>query len=179
MDSKTPELQELSVLLRHVPQVVVASLTRKPRQEIIPDPSSFTAAVALFDIAGVSALGSNLSDLEKDQIKALSLTTVEADGNRETISSLEVVKKFRGHNKVGTEYATQSQRAPSPGSSGSGRRKTSATYSSSTTAQSIAAGTLTTTINKSFQPIIDVISRHSGDIIKVTPSLYLCLLLEI
>lgn len=173
MDSDT---QELSALLRYVPQVVVASLMRKPRQVLIPDPSCFTAAVALFDISGVSVLESNLSDLEKDQIKTLSLTTLEIGQDyrqsAEQIRPIDATKsKIRGHNKVGNEQSTpNSHRASSPGSSSTGRRNTSATYSSVSMSNSIAADTLTTTLNKAFQPILNIIARHSGDIIKVCPS---------
>lgn len=163
--------------MRHVPQVVIASLTRKPRQVLIPDPSSFTAAVALFDISGVSVLGSNLSEMEKDQIKSLALTTLEVDGDyrqrAEQILPIDATKsKFRSHNKVGNEQAVISHRASSPLSLSSGRRKTSATFSSPPMSQTITADTLTTTLNKCFQPIVDVIARHSGDIIKVRLYLY-------
>lgn len=182
MDSTPQELQELQTLVRHVPRIVISSfMHRRTHNENGQDASSFTAVLAVFDISGFSTLGSNLSDLAKDQIKSLSLTTMKLDdfersklagGATPPIDSAQ--NQPRDPDKVSSfEVREASQVEQSTVSSSSVRRLSSTAYSNPTVTQMLAVESLTTTLNKSLQPIIDVISRHSGDIIKV---LHLCLL---
>lgn len=164
MASRTQELQELSVLVRHVPRIVISSLMRKSAQsnglEEVAAP--FTAALAMFEVSGFSTLGSNLSDLEKDQIKNLSLTTMKFDELEEHKLQVDATRpadptdssSLHGSTDTG-DATTQSPTIPSK------------TIAKPIVTQMLAVDTLTTTLNKTLQPIIDIILRHNGDIIKV------------
>lgn len=176
MMSRAQELQELNTLVRHVPRIVVSSFMHKPAQTNGPGVASFTAVLAMFDISGFSTLGSNLSDTAKDQIKHLSLTSMKIDEfevveEGDTVTPLDSALSKLGDYDDGSSNIDagdkSSQWEPSTVSSSSLKRISSTANSNSTVAQTIAVDSLTTTLNKSLQPIIDVILRHSGDIIKV------------
>uniref|UniRef100_K3WME2 Guanylate cyclase domain-containing protein n=1 Tax=Globisporangium ultimum (strain ATCC 200006 / CBS 805.95 / DAOM BR144) TaxID=431595 RepID=K3WME2_GLOUD len=62
--------KELSVLVRHVPRIVVSRFIKKPERLRGPESITFTGVVALFDISGFSSLGSKLSDDERSQINS-------------------------------------------------------------------------------------------------------------
>ncbi|KAF1331130.1 Adenylate cyclase type 10, partial [Globisporangium splendens] len=62
--------KELSVLVRHVPRIVVSRFVRKPERLRGPESSTFAGVVVLFDISGFSSLGSKLSDDERSQINS-------------------------------------------------------------------------------------------------------------
>lgn len=188
MDQQAKESKELSVLVRHVPRIVVAGFMNDPERLRGPKTSSFLAVMALFDISGFSSLASKLSDDEKDQMRHISVTN-----HHDRPVSEQSLRSVRGNEKsdVSDEDALRSSRetdlAKHSDSSGVARdlmhqRRRSAlsqrhvsliSRPKPTAPQGIAVETLTTTLNRTLEPVIEVILQHGGDIIKVFLVLHL------
>ncbi|RLN02489.1 hypothetical protein BBJ28_00009249 [Nothophytophthora sp. Chile5] len=228
------QTDELSVLVRHVPQIVVSRFVAKPEPLRGPESASFLAAVALFDISGFSSLGSRLSEDEHRQhaksgsarsvVLAAACSPAAADHavgskppplansnnsggsnsslqasepktkSRMSLPSLGGVFDSRSGSSMSIASRLDSATTRSPGKpdgregsgeegedvgpGGSMRRRQSAaqhspgrmsfTHGAKPTAvpQGTAVEALTTTLNKSLEPVIDVILKHGGDIIK-------------
>ncbi|KAL4133464.1 hypothetical protein PRIC2_003781 [Phytophthora ramorum] len=155
---------ELNVLLRHVPKIVVSRFLNKPERPRGPESCSFVAAVALFDISGFSSLGSRLSEDERRQSRDTNKNgSNTADGRESSVKGDD------------DSSLADDEEALSPSDKMRQRRMTSSSSTSmsfrhgpknSVATQGIAVETLTTTLNKSLEPVIDVILKHGGDIIK-------------
>ncbi|KAJ8524461.1 hypothetical protein ON010_g16658 [Phytophthora cinnamomi] len=233
---------ELTVLLRHVPKIVVSRFLNQPERPRGPESCSFLATVALFDISGFSSLGSRLSEDERRQSRdphnsnssnnnsgsaaspstspsSPSAVTLGPAVNQQPLTSaarsssvikVQKVSKSRiptAANIFSSGYRELSRREhssrrelsskressaknddeaslegdgdeSSPSDKMRQRRQSSAQFSSpssmsfvhgpktSTATQGIAVETLTTALNQSLKPVIDVILKHGGDIIK-------------
>ncbi|RLN26684.1 hypothetical protein BBJ28_00013174 [Nothophytophthora sp. Chile5] len=227
------QTDELSVLVRHVPQIVVSRFVAKPEPLRGPESSSFLAAVALFDISGFSSLGSRLSEDERRQhAKSGSVSSAvlaaaysptaaahavgstpppltssnNSGGSSGSLQLSEAKTKSRmslpslggvfdgrsGSVSTASRLGSTTMRPPDKstdregpgeededvGPGGSVRRRQSATQHSpgrmsfthgakpTAAPRGTAVEALTTTLNKSLEPVIDVILKHGGDIIK-------------
>ncbi|TMW62603.1 hypothetical protein Poli38472_005221 [Pythium oligandrum] len=212
-----PQTKELSVLVRHVPRIVISHFLRHPERLREPESTPFTAVVALFDISGFSSLGSKLSDDERDQIKASNTATkvndqeledgrgprlslpleVQNNTGRHTpgpgtfgtrtsslrFSARDVNNAMNNAHNNGHNTEDMSERSDSvprdlmrqrrqstlasPSAAVNGSRIVSFVSRAKPAApQGLAVETLTTTLNKTLEPVIDVILKHGGDIIK-------------
>lgn len=168
MDPESKELQELNVLVRHVPRIVIANFINNPERLHGPQSTSFLAVLALFDISGFSSLGSKLGDDERDQmnghgsfdsrkLRAYSDRSVLRDSKLRSQDHLESVpREIMMQRRQSGSFSHRTRRSvisqPNPAPCGQ------------------AVETLTTTLNKTLEPVIEVISQHGGDIIKVSES---------
>lgn len=172
-----PQTKELNVLMRHVPRIVISRFMQNPQHLEGPESIEFTAAVALFDLSGFSSLGSKLNEAEREKImgegslkldKRVSLPSIFATGDRissDSISMCEDVEKVEPTNRMRERRRTASVTTPQTPGSTKNMNFLSLTKPS-VAPQGTAVETLTTTLNKSLDPVIDVILKHGGDIIK-------------
>lgn len=185
MDQQAKDSKELSVLVRHVPRIVVANFMSDPERLRGPKSSSFLAVMALFDISGFSSLASKLSDDEKDQMRHMSVSN-HHDGpvSEQSLRSLRGNERSDASDEDALRNSRECDLARHNDTSGVARdlmhqrRRTALAMSQRhvslisrpkpTAPQGIAVETLTTTLNRTLEPVIEVILQHGGDIIKVS-----------
>lgn len=174
------QAKELHVLMRHVPRIVTSRFLQRPQHLQGPESASFTAAVALFDLSGFSSLGSKLSDVEREKIKGegslrhekqhRASLPLQVSSRHDRISSGggslgEEVEKVEPSDLMRERRRTTV--VASPQSAGASKTMSFLSLTKPSVApQGIAVETLTTTLNKSLEPVIEVILKHGGDIIK-------------
>lgn len=200
-----PQAKELSVLVRHVPRIVVSRFIKKPERLRGPESICFTGVVALFDISGFSLLGSKLSDDERYQIsnsKTGSMARFASGPKANIVSRSSLPVGLVGKTAEESDGPRRNSLRSSEGSAGEeadnanlvvprdlmvqrrqsanlmlanesiGQRAVSFIGRSKPAApQGVAVETLTKTLNKTLEPVIDVILQHGGDIIKVMDDL--------
>lgn len=175
-----PQAKELHVLTRHVPRIVISRFLQRPQHLQGPESVTFTAAVALFDLSGFSSLGSRLSEVEREKIKGegslrhdkqhRASLPLQLSARHDRVSSGggslgEEVEKVEPSDLMREWRRTTVVSSPQT----AGPPKTMSFLSltkPSVAPQGIAVETLTTTLNKSLEPVIEVILKHGGDIIK-------------
>lgn len=169
MVPEAKELQELNVLVRHVPRIVIANFMSKPERLRGPQSTSFLAVLALFDISGFSSLGSKLGDDERDLVNgygAFDSSKLRAQSDRSVLRD----SKLRSQDHM-ESLPRETMMLKRQSGSFAHRTRRSAISQPNPAPRGQAVETLTTTLNKTLEPVIEVISQHGGDIIKVSPSI--------
>ena len=139
--------EDLDVIRRYVPQIVIHRYIRRPEPIREPEIESFEAALGFFDISGFSTLGNRLHVLEKSRMSGEKLTET-----LEYIPSGNVsLHNFTGKKDEKLRRSTNS---------------TNTAGLSSQRPEGGAADQLTKKLKSALEPVIDVIDRYHGDIIK-------------